>query len=179
MIYFVRHGETEDNVLGISQGQLDIPLNERGIKQAEELSEKLKGYKFDVIYTSPLIRAKRTAEIINEYHQVEIIEDDRFKEFFAGRRQGTKASEWTAEMNEDFMINPEKYGAESNESFYQRCVDAYNDLPEDKDILVVAHAGVYKNIIRFKENQPFSSKFVIAANAEILDISKEPKNEKI
>ena len=76
-------------------------------------------------------------------------------------------------MNEDFMVNPEKYGAESNESFYNRCVEAYKDLPDDKNILVVAHAGVYKNIKRFKENMPFSANFVIAGNAEILDISKD------
>ena len=172
MIYFVRHGETDYNVLGISQGQLDIPLNEKGIKQAEELSENLKNYHFDIIYSSPLIRAKKTAEIINMHHGVKIVYDDRLKEFYAGRRQGTKSSEWTPEMNEDFMNNPEKYGAESNESFYNRCVDIYKELPTDKDVLVVAHAGVYKNILRYKENKPFNAKFNIVGNAEVLDISK-------
>ena len=172
MIYFVRHGETDYNVLGIAQGQLDIPLNENGLIQAEKLSVDLKDYHFDVIYSSPLIRAKKTAEIINQYHGVEIIYDDRLKEFYAGKRQGTKSNEWTSEMNEDFMNNPEKYGAESNDSFYQRCVDAYKDLPTNKDILVVAHAGVYKNIKRYKEKKPFNAKFDIVNNAEILDISK-------
>ena len=172
MIYFVRHGETDYNVKRISQGQLDIPLNNNGIAQAKQLSETLKNYHFDIIYSSPLIRAKKTAEIINTYHNVEIVLDNRLKEFFAGRKQGTKASDWTPEMNEDFMNNPEKYGAESNQAFYQRCVDAYNDLPAEKDVLVVAHAGVYKNIKRYKENKPFNSKFEIVNNAEILDISK-------
>lgn len=173
MIKFVRHGETEYNVLGISQGQLDIPLNEKGLMQAEEISLFLKDYHFDVIYTSPLIRAKKTAEIINKYHNVKIVVDDRLKEFFAGRRQGTKSSDWTSEMNEDFMLHPEKYGAESNEGFYNRCVEAYLDLPADKEVLVVAHASVYKNILRYKEGQPFNPKFKIAENAEVLDISKE------
>ena len=50
MIYFVRHGETEYNVLGIAQGQLDIPLNENGKNQAEVLSEKLKEFFKDRLY---------------------------------------------------------------------------------------------------------------------------------
>lgn len=172
MIYFVRHGETEYNVLGIAQGQLDIPLNEKGISQAREVSEKLKNYKIDIIYSSPLIRAKKTAEIINENHNVEIVLDDRLKEFYAGKRQGTKSSEWTAEMDEDFMLNPEKYGAESNEKFYQRCVDVYKDLPVDKNVLVVSHAGVCKNIVRYMEKKSFTEKIQMPANAEVLDISK-------
>lgn len=171
MIYFVRHGETEYNVLGIAQGQLDIPLNENGICQAEEVSETLKDYEIDVIVSSPLARAKQTAEIINKHHDVEIIYDDRFKEFFAGKRQGTKASDWTAEMNQDFMLHPEKYGAESNEDFFSRCVEAYHDLPKDKNVLVVSHAGVYKNIFRFREHLAIDAKVEIVKNAEVLDIS--------
>lgn len=172
MIHFVRHGETEYNVLGISQGQLDIPLNEKGLAQAKKLKEQLKSYHFDVIYTSPLVRASKTAEIINEYHGVKIVVDDRLKEFYAGKRQGTKASDWTAEMNEDFMLNPEKYGAEGNEEFFERCVAAYLDLPTDKDVLVVAHAGVYKNIIRYKEGKTYNPKFKVVENAEVMDISR-------
>ena len=172
MIRFVRHGETDYNVLGIAQGQLDIPLNENGIIQAKKLSETLKDYHFDVIYTSPLVRARKTADIINEFHNVPIVVEERFKEFNAGIRQGTKASDWTPEMNEDFMMYPEKYGAEGNEEFFERCVDAYLDLPIDKDVLVVAHAGVYKNIIRYKEGKPFNPKYKVVENAEVLDISR-------
>ena len=172
MIYFVRHGETEYNALGIVQGQLDIPLNEKGIKQAEALAEKLKDFPLDIIYTSPLSRARKTAEIVNKYHNVEIICEQRFTEFHVGQKQGQKTGEWTKEMNEDFMLNPEKYGAESNESFYNRVSEAYKDLPADKNILVVAHAGVYRSILRYKENKPFEAHFTIVGNAEIQDISK-------
>lgn len=171
MIYFVRHGETDYNVAGIAQGQLDIPLNEKGIKQAETLSNILKDYELDIIVCSPLIRAKITAEIINKHHNVPIIFEERFKEFFAGKRQGTKSSEWDEEKNKDFMLNPEKYGAESNEGFYKRCIDAYKDLPKNKNVLVVSHAGVYKNILRFKQNSTFDTYFNIPDNCQILDIT--------
>jgi broad specificity phosphatase PhoE len=107
MIYFIRHGETKYNTVHRIQGQLDIPLNSTGLAQAELMAEKLKDVKIDKIYCSPLRRTKQTATIINKYHNLDIIYDDRLKEFYAGKRQGTKASDWTAEMNEDFMLNPE------------------------------------------------------------------------
>ena len=57
MIYFVRHGETEYNVLNLMQGHKDIPLNENGIHQAKIARDELKDLKIDEIYSSPLIRA--------------------------------------------------------------------------------------------------------------------------
>ena len=68
MILFVRHGQTDCNINGIIQGHLDAPLNQTGIEQAEKTAEELKNTSIDIIYSSPLIRAKKTAEIINKYH---------------------------------------------------------------------------------------------------------------
>ena len=81
MIYFVRHGETDYNLEGIVQGQLDIPLNKKGIHQANEIKNKLKDLDIDIIFSSPLLRAKQTAEIINENLNVKIKYDERLKEF--------------------------------------------------------------------------------------------------
>ena len=152
MIYFVRHGETDYNIKRIVQGQLDIPLNETGRENAHTLSNTLKNYQFDVIYCSPLCRARETAEIINQHHNVKIIFDDRLKEFFAGERQGLPVDQWSKEQDSDFMVHPEKYGAETNLHFYTRCVEAYSNIPKDKNVLIVAHGGVYKNIHRFTHN---------------------------
>jgi len=63
-IFFVRHGETAWNHQLRIQSQSDIPLNKTGIKQSREVAKKLKNKKITVIYTSPLSRAKRTAEAI-------------------------------------------------------------------------------------------------------------------
>lgn len=72
-IYLIRHGATDWNAMGILQGREDIPLNEKGIKQAEECGEKLKnsGVNFKYIASSPLSRAYRTAEIIAEHMGIE------------------------------------------------------------------------------------------------------------
>lgn len=65
-ICLVRHGETEWNSEGILQGKTDIPLNDLGIQQAEECADYLSQFQWDVVITSPLKRAKQTAEIINK-----------------------------------------------------------------------------------------------------------------
>ena len=66
MIYIVRHGETDWNILKKLTGQTDIPLNLNGIKQAKEVREKLKNIKFDYVFSSPLKRAYETAKIITK-----------------------------------------------------------------------------------------------------------------
>ena len=66
-IFIARHGQNEDNANGILNGHRDLPLTELGREQARQLGEGIKelGMKFDVIYCSPLSRAKETAEIVS------------------------------------------------------------------------------------------------------------------
>src|SRR5512145_612212 len=65
-ITLLRHGESEGNLAGVIQGQMDLPLTPRGCRQAEALGKhwKAKGVTFDRIVTSPLLRARQTAEIV-------------------------------------------------------------------------------------------------------------------
>ena len=79
-IFITRHGQTEWNALGRLQGRKDIELNEVGKEQALTTGEKIKDEKIDIIITSPLKRARETAEIINKQFNVEIVEDDRLME---------------------------------------------------------------------------------------------------
>ena len=74
-IYLVRHGETSWNIGRKVQGQTDIPLNETGVRQAEKVREELKDEVFDVCYCSPLMRARRTAEIATD-GRFEIVIDE-------------------------------------------------------------------------------------------------------
>ena len=65
-IFLARHGQNEDNANGILNGHRDLPLTEIGIAQAHEVADKIKeaGLSFDVVLSSPLSRALKTAEII-------------------------------------------------------------------------------------------------------------------
>ena len=66
MIYIIRHGQTDQNLAFRIQGQRDFPLNETGEAQARDARDKFSalGIEFDRVYTSPLSRARRTAEIV-------------------------------------------------------------------------------------------------------------------
>lgn len=79
-LIFVRHGETNSNVRRTYCGWTDVELNEEGIKQAYIAKQKLSGTKVDFIYSSPLKRTLKTAEIINESFGLGIKLSDRLKE---------------------------------------------------------------------------------------------------
>ena len=89
-IYVTRHGQTDWNVQGKTQGRADIELNEVGIKQAKQTKEELKNIDIDLIICSPLKRAKKTAEIINEGRNIPIIFDDQIIERNFGEFEGEK-----------------------------------------------------------------------------------------
>ena len=147
-IFVVRHGQTEWNVLKKMQGSADIELNEKGLSQAQDTAEMLSNETFDVIFSSPLKRAKQTAKIINNSKGLNIIFDDRLRERNYGEFEGTNKSSfdynefWSYEKN----IRYEK--AENVQDFFKRI---YNFLDEiiSKDynsVLIVCHAGVEKAI---------------------------------
>lgn len=87
-LLLTRHGQTDWNVAGKVQGTTDIELNEIGKKQAEETGKKLLNYDIDIIISSPLKRAKKTAEIIRENRNIPILLDDGLKERCFGKFEG-------------------------------------------------------------------------------------------
>lgn len=89
-IFIFRHGETKWNNLGIVQGRTDIPLSELGVKQAEAIHEHLLGKGIDKIYSSPLKRALKTAEIVAEKLNAEVIIENNLKEVDYGLANSEK-----------------------------------------------------------------------------------------
>lgn len=89
-IYIIRHGETEANKEGLLQGWTDYPLNEFGRELAELTADALSGVHFDAAVSSPLLRARETAEIIlsRQDHPVPLTFDDRLKEINMGDNEG-------------------------------------------------------------------------------------------
>ena len=83
-LYIIRHGETDWNTAGRLQGQADTQLNEKGIRLAQITAEGMKTIPFDLCITSPLKRARQTAEIILSGRPVPIWEDDRIREIGFG-----------------------------------------------------------------------------------------------
>ncbi len=87
-LYLVRHGETQWNKMRRVQGRSDVPLNEYGEYLARCTAEGLRDVEFDLAYTSPLIRARQTAEIILEGRDVPLIDEPRIQEISFGVREG-------------------------------------------------------------------------------------------
>ena len=87
-LYLVRHGETDWNLVRRIQGNADIPLNEKGRAVARATAEAMKEMPIDVIFSSPLIRARETAEILAAGRGMEVQVDSRLREIAFGEFEG-------------------------------------------------------------------------------------------
>ena len=153
-ITFVRHGETDLNrPIRKMQGITNYDLNENGIKQAQTTRDKLADGEFDLIITSPLKRAKHTAEIINEKKNIPLICDDRIIERNYGNLEGELFKEDYCNLNYDF----ESINGEQTDAYLARLKDFLSDIKQkynNKKILVVAHNGVIGVISCLLEGMP-------------------------
>ncbi len=164
-IYVTRHGQTDWNLARKLQGRSDIPLNGSGIMQAGKtfLGLKKSGISFDRVYSSPLCRAARTAEIISGFPDDRIIKDSRLIEFCFGEAEGRTLGEIYALSElawiKNFFENPEKYkaecGAESFSSVLERTADFWESEIrnlassglECGNVLVVTHGGALQSLL--------------------------------
>ncbi len=144
-IYFVRHGQTDDNVKKIYTGWLDTPLNNKGIAQAKETALNLKDIHFDICYCSPLVRARQTLDELSKYHNgLNVIFDDRLKERDYGEISGKAESE-LVKFNRWNDNETPPYKIESISHMYNRLANFYDEIlkkEKGKTILIVAHSGV-------------------------------------
>ena len=139
MIYIVRHGQTDWNTEGKYQGQTDIELNLEGVIQAEILRKELKDIDFDIVFSSPLKRAYKTAQII---YQGNIITDNRLMERFNGDLEGKYKKHHIVDFNDP---NETRFNIEPITAFRKRIVDFWDYVIKNhsiKNVLIVTHGGV-------------------------------------
>ncbi|HHT97213.1 MAG TPA: histidine phosphatase family protein [Clostridiales bacterium] len=150
-IYMIRHGETDWNVEGRLQGREDIPLNQRGILQAENCGQAFLEDKIKAIITSPLSRAKDTADIIAKLNNIEeVITDERLIERDFGKLSG---------MTYDKKKQYDTFGTEQSiEPWDELCNRFINAMKEyalkynDADIIMVSHGGSINAVISYLTN---------------------------
>jgi uncharacterized phosphatase len=143
MIYFLRHGESVANVRYMFAGQRDdSPLTSRGERQAFGAAQELLASRrrIDCIVTSPLRRAKRTAQIVAEvlgFDVASIVEDDRISEYDMGGLSGTTTRRVTSAELVD------AHGAESPNAFQRRVMGLVLERAKlNVNTLLVSHMGV-------------------------------------
>ena len=110
-LIIVRHGETEWNVAEVFRGQIDIDLSETGVKQAELLGGYLSTPTIEAIYSSPLKRALKTAEIIARPHKLKVNVEPDLIDLNFGRWQGLshqEVKEQYAELYAKWIAHPEQ-----------------------------------------------------------------------
>ncbi len=154
-IILARHGETEWNVAEIFRGRIDIDLNETGIKQAALLAEYLGDLKINAIYSSPLKRALKTAEIIAGYHQLDVEITPGLIDFNYGKWQGVPHQEVKDKYKElytEWISRPERVkipAGESLDEVRERARGVVDDvIAKDKGtIALVSHRVVNKVLI--------------------------------
>ena len=151
-IILARHGETEWNVAEVFRGQIDIDLSETGVKQAKLLAEYLSKSPIEAIYSSPLKRARRTAEIIAQSHKSKVNTDPDLIDFNFGQWQGLSLEEVKGKYEDlyaSWMAHPEQVilpGGESLEDVYRRIVRFKNKIVSGHHgiVLIVGHRVVNK-----------------------------------
>ena len=151
MIYIIRHGKTELNKAKVLQGRSDFPLNEEGIRQAEEAAARLGDVTFAHVYSSPLSRAVQTAEIVAP--QIRPVIDERLIEMDYGPYEGTDLTHLSPELLtffSDFIHNPAPEGMEQLSSVIGRAGAFLEDIRQLRgNILISTHAIAMKGLLEY------------------------------
>ena len=181
----VRHGETDWNAAHRLQGHTDIGLNARGLAQAEQMARALKSIdlQFDVLYTSDLQRAAKTAEAIERLFNTSAISNIALRERHLGALQGMTTDEapmrepalWQSHLSRN--IHENLRNGESIQQFSDRIENALEEIRDrhlGKTILLVSHGGALDMMYRIASNQALDSeKAVTVPNASLNWISHD------
>ena len=154
-IILARHGETEWNVAEVFRGQIDIDLNETGVKQAELLSGYLSTSAIAAVYSSPLKRALKTAEIIAQPHKLKVNVDPDLIDFNFGKWQGLshqEVKEKYRDLYATWITHPEQVripDGEALEDVSKRVIRVRNKVIENHrgTVVIVGHRVVNKVMI--------------------------------
>lgn len=176
-ILLVRHGQSTFNVEGRLPSQLpNVTLTDEGRRQAHQAAVALTGLNISAVVSSPLERARETAEIIARGWGLPVRHESRLMDTEMGRWAGRKISEVSKDDPEwlKFVAKPTEppEGVEGFEQVRQRVAAAIEDLRADQtvgdDVVVVAHADVIKLIVAHYTHVPAdSARFIVIDNASI------------
>lgn len=156
-LYIVRHGQTNWNTIKRVQGQTDIPLNTTGEEQAKQLAGVFKNIHFDAAFSSDLLRAKRTAEIIILEKHIAIQTTNLLRERNFGPYEGIYVEE-LKELEKDlenlskenrarYKLHPE---IENDEELVGRFITFLREISvayTGKNILVVCHGAIMRVLL--------------------------------
>jgi broad specificity phosphatase PhoE len=172
----IRHGQTDWNLEGRYQGQSDVPLNLVGREQAHTLARQLSGQSFSAIFSSDLIRAKETADILASVLKAPVIVDSRLREINQGEWEGQLVEVLKAKYNglwEMRTVDPAGVRPPGGETvgevaarMYAAMDDIANQFPEG-EVLIISHGLALATVICKAKGMKVGQAYrVIPGNAE-------------
>jgi probable phosphoglycerate mutase len=139
--WFLRHGETDYNAAGLSQGALDISLNAAGRAQAAAAGPLLAGQGITGIVSSPMQRTRETTSIVNEFLRLPVQYEPELREVIFGGMEGKPLQPWFPEWLEGRYTPP---NAESFALVLARVQQAMAKILAPGPLLIVAHGGIFR-----------------------------------
>lgn len=169
MIYLVRQGQTDWNLLKKFNGCTETELNQTGIEQAKSQAKNMKSVSFDACFCSPQKRARQTCEII---FKGTIVFDERLSEINCGEFEGTEETAETMKLFWQAITSGDK-GTENFKDFIKRNCDFCNMITEEykgKNILIVTHAANARVINYYFTGKPKEYDFrkAVAPNGGVI-----------
>lgn len=175
-LFFIRHGETMWNMEQRCQGHTDIPLNEKGLAQAEKLGEFMRDITLDAVYASDLGRAVQTAEKVAHYHGLTVQTSPGLRERFYGEWEGLSV-EYIAEHYADQLEARRKggiYGIERFEDLQQRVVHTLTELAQQhmgQSIVAVSHGGSINAFLHWVTNGQLGTGVTVIENTSVTQLT--------
>jgi len=157
-LYIVRHCEAAGNKSRVFHGSFNTEITENGQKQLEQLKERFKDIKYDVIYSSDLNRAVKTAEAVNSHLKLNISLTKDIREIFGGKWENipfVKIKELYPEEYNLWEKNDESFKMPEGESycdFFERIVLGFEKILKDnkgKTIVAATHGTVIKMYLSY------------------------------
>lgn len=143
--YLARHGETEWSLSGQHTGHTDLPLTERGERNARSLSERLRGIHFFKVYTSPLQRARRTCELAGFGAEAEIDQD--LMEWDYGEYEGRRTIDIHKERPDWQLFRDGCPGGESPEDVGKRADRVVNRVRSVEGNVLLFSSGHFLRVL--------------------------------
>jgi probable phosphoglycerate mutase len=179
-LYLIRHGRQNSTLCNV-----DVELSAEGHYQADLLRERIKNYPIDALYSSNLIRARQTAEIINRSLQLPLVIREELKEISFGYLEGMTEQD-IEEQYHDFKEEQLKLledipypGGENGTSVYERAMPVIQEILQSgkRDIAIVTHGGVIRVLLAalFGKNQ--AKRFLFGVSLENTGITQLVYNQ--
>lgn len=156
--YFLRHGRTEWNEKELCQGHTDIPLNSAGREEAKSAAQRLHSEPITKIFTSPLLRARETATLIQDaFPKTELFEIEELKERHYGILEGGKSEVmyYLEEKEIEHPSIPKMYRVEEREAVRKRLISGINRCHKaSENPLIVSHGRLFSILCEIMDVPP-------------------------